>query len=172
MLDYQKLWVEALGVIEKEVSPANFGTWFKNTRIARENEGVVYIGVPNLFVKDWLYQKYHKMILRSVRLLLPEVRAVEYSIVKNEPLPAPLATQNTFQPQPPLQELYTNKEDGAERKLAWRQISEPSSSPSAVCAKPRTNDKFCYSELCRTSRYQWPKPLPLHSRHQWSHHAC
>jgi chromosomal replication initiator protein len=112
MLDYQKLWVEALGVIEKEVSPANFGTWFKNTRIARENEGVVYIGVPNLFVKDWLYQKYHKMILRSVRLLLPEVRAVEYSIVKNEPLPTPLATQNTFQPQPPLQELYTNKEDG------------------------------------------------------------
>ncbi|MBI2023266.1 chromosomal replication initiator protein DnaA [Candidatus Giovannonibacteria bacterium] len=79
----EELWNKALAEIELSVSRANFATWFKNTNIVNNSEGVVTIGVPNGFVKEWLENKYHKFVLKSIRSLLPEVRVVEYSIVSS-----------------------------------------------------------------------------------------
>ena len=58
-MDTKQLWKNCLIEIETGVSKANFSTWFKNTSILREEEGVVYVGVPNEFVRDWLKNKYH-----------------------------------------------------------------------------------------------------------------
>mgnify|MGYP001614610200 CR=1 FL=1 len=58
--DTKRLWEGALTEIELAVSKANFTTWFKDTAISRVEEGVVYLSVPNTFVKDWLLNKYHK----------------------------------------------------------------------------------------------------------------
>jgi chromosomal replication initiator protein len=71
--------------IETEVSKANFSTWFKNTSLAKEEGGTVYIGVPNEFVKDWLSNKFHKTIMRVLRNAWEHTRAVEYMVVKNLP---------------------------------------------------------------------------------------
>ena len=76
MPDTKQLWESALTDIELAVSKANFTTWFKDTFIARLEDGVVQLSVPNTFVKDWLYNKYHKFILRSLRTLSGEVRGV------------------------------------------------------------------------------------------------
>lgn len=115
MLDYKTLWHNALVEIELEVSRANFGTWFRNTKIVKEDGGVVHLGVPNAFVKDWLFKKYHKSILRSLRNLFPETRAVEYVITKLESEgdnPKPANSQAALvSPQLNLTELYTNRED-------------------------------------------------------------
>ncbi len=59
MNDYSKMWQTALIEIENDVSQANFSTWFKETKILRETEGVVYLGVPNSFTQEWLYKKHH-----------------------------------------------------------------------------------------------------------------
>ncbi len=82
-MDYEKLWKDALVEIELGVSRANFVTWFKNTSIAKEESGIVFINVPNTFVKEWLSGKYHKFILRAINNLYPSVRNIEYTI---EPL--------------------------------------------------------------------------------------
>ena len=41
----QELWKAALGEIELELSKANFLTWFKNTAIADQKEGVITVSV-------------------------------------------------------------------------------------------------------------------------------
>ncbi len=76
----EELWNRALSEIELAVSRANFATWFKDTHILDHKEGTVTIAVPNGFAKEWLENKYHKFILKSIRTLIPEVRAVNYSI--------------------------------------------------------------------------------------------
>ena len=41
---------------------------------------MVYLGVPSQFARDWLSTKFHKDIIRSLRLLSESVRNVEYVI--------------------------------------------------------------------------------------------
>ena len=80
-MNNQELWSRALSEIELSVSRANFATWFKDTHIIEHNEGIVTVGVPNGFSKEWLEKKYHKFILKSIRGLIPEVRSISYNII-------------------------------------------------------------------------------------------
>lgn len=78
--DYKKLWGGALAEIELGVSRANFATWFKDTDIASEKNGTIFLSVPNTFVKEWLSSKYHKLILKVMHTMHPPVRNIEYII--------------------------------------------------------------------------------------------
>src|SRR3989344_7148246 len=76
----EELWSDALSEIEIAVSRANFATWFKDTAILDNAEGVVTIAVPNGFAKEWLENKYHKFILKSIREKNSDVRSIQYTI--------------------------------------------------------------------------------------------
>lgn len=82
-MNTRELWQSALAEIELSLSRANYSTWFKNTTIIKFDEGTIYLGVPNEFVKDWLTTKYHSFILKTLRDLNEHVRTVEYCITKN-----------------------------------------------------------------------------------------
>ncbi len=114
-MDHKKLWDSALAEIELEVSKATFNTWFKDTAITSEEEGVVFLNVPNTFVKDWLANKYHRLILKTLRNFSDHVRAVEYTISKDEVRKKTAPLEQKSAPAPtaelPLHELYINKDD-------------------------------------------------------------
>jgi len=82
-MELNELWKAALGEIELQISRANFKTWLQNTSIADKRGGVVTIAVPNSFTKEWLENKYHKFILRSLRNLESEIKEVNYQIKQN-----------------------------------------------------------------------------------------
>lgn len=111
-MDYQQLWSSALSQIELELSRVNFNTWFKNTRIVDYKDGDVTIGVPNEFVKDWLNQKYHKFILRILRSVHEGVRSVSFSVVKPDVLQKKSQNITVINQTLPLNDLYSNKDDG------------------------------------------------------------
>lgn len=79
-VEKDQLWEKALAEIELSISRPNFLTWFQNTNIADQNNDVVVLNVPNTFVKEWLANKYHKIIIKALRALSPAVRNVEYII--------------------------------------------------------------------------------------------
>jgi len=66
-MEKNQLWQAALGELELSLSKANFTTWFKNTFITSYEDGKVVIGVPNMFTKTWLENKYHKELLKALR---------------------------------------------------------------------------------------------------------
>ena len=76
----QELWQAALGEIELNLSKANFITWFKSTGILEKKDGLATVGVPNGFSKEWLSNKYQKLILKSLRNLSPDVKNVDFVI--------------------------------------------------------------------------------------------
>ena len=114
MIDAKELWKNCLVEIEVEVSKANFSTWFKNTSIIKEDSGTIFIGVPNEFVRDWLQNKYHKLITKTVANFFDTMRGVEYAITKIEGTPKDIQiqTNDSFtNKELPLKDLYINKED-------------------------------------------------------------
>jgi chromosomal replication initiator protein len=112
-MDTKQLWKNCLLEIEAGVSKANFSTWFKNTSILKEDSGVVYIGVPNEFVRDWLKNKYHKLITKTIADTYENMRAVEYTISKVEAVKQELPETNDvyIKQELPLRDLYINPED-------------------------------------------------------------
>ena len=113
-MDTKQLWKNCLAEIEMGISKANFSTWFKNTSILREEVGIVYIGVPNEFVRDWLKNKYHKLITKTIANTYENMRAVEYTITKMEPNKQEIVkiTNETYlNKELPLKDLYVNPED-------------------------------------------------------------
>ncbi len=114
MNNHVELWERALVDIELAVSRANFSTWFNETYILKNEEGVIYLGVPNSFIQEWLYKKFHNTILKTLRQLNEQVRALEYVIVKDsdkkkteEKNKAQVSSTISM----PLQDFYINKDD-------------------------------------------------------------
>ena len=117
-----KLWLAVLSEIELSISKANFNMWFKDTFISKQEEGTVYIGVPNVFVKDWLINKYHKNILKSLRDFGDHIHAIEYLVIKSEnkketqkDIPSKHATPDEL----PLQDFYITKDDNLNSKYTF-----------------------------------------------------
>ncbi|MEK7160617.1 MAG: chromosomal replication initiator protein DnaA [Patescibacteria group bacterium] len=76
----EQLWQAALGEIELSISRANFITWFRDTGIIKSKEGLVTVGVPNGFCKEWLENKYNKIILKALRNLQAEIKDLKFII--------------------------------------------------------------------------------------------
>ena len=114
MDDSSKLWQTALAEIETSISQANFSTWFKKTEIVREQDGVIYLGVPNSFTQEWLYKKFHNSILRILRQINNKIRALEYIVTREADAKKDSAKKildATPNMSMPLQDFYINKED-------------------------------------------------------------
>jgi chromosomal replication initiator protein len=111
-MNTKQLWKNCLAEIETGISKANFSTWFKNTSIIKEEVGIIYIGVPNEFVRDWLMNKYHKLITKTIADEYENMRAVEYVITKIENTNQEVVTiRETLEKELPLRDLYINPED-------------------------------------------------------------
>ena len=112
-MNTKQLWKNCLTEIEVGLSKANFSTWFKNTSIVKEDTGVIYIGVPNEFVRDWLMHKYHKLITKTIADAYESMRAVEYIITKieNNKDESPVINEPYVNKELPLKDLYISPED-------------------------------------------------------------
>ncbi len=108
MLNNAQLWEKTLFELERELSRANFSTWFKNTAIVKQEDGLVVVGVPNEFVKDWLQNKFHKTILRSLRNLSENIRGIEYTVCKIEDPKKEQRVVELVKPTAPTAELPLN----------------------------------------------------------------
>ncbi len=83
-MNLNQLWQSVLGTIELEISKPNFVTWFKNTKLVEKQEGIALISLPNSFAKEWVENKYNKLILASLRNLDDTTKKIEY-VVENQP---------------------------------------------------------------------------------------
>jgi len=113
-MDEKSLWQAVLGELEVSLSKASFTTWFRETFIHSFSNGVVVIGVPDAFHKEWLQNKYHEQILKTLNKLSPtKIKEVRYQIVTKKefplkPKPAPSSAalkKETIEPS--LNPFYT-----------------------------------------------------------------
>lgn len=112
--DPHELWEYLLTQVELSVSAANFNTWFQQPCITKIEDGVVYIGVPSLFFRDWYLKKFNTLLLKILRGISYEIRNIEYVIVKDSGRKAKETRRSAPvapTPELPLNEFYVNKSD-------------------------------------------------------------
>lgn len=93
-MEKQELWQAALAKIELDLSRPNFLTWFQQTGIMDIENGAVTVFVPNAFAKEWLQNKYHKIILHTLRELENSIKDINYIIIKPDHLKSQTATRD------------------------------------------------------------------------------
>lgn len=108
----EDLWKAVLGQMELSISRANFITWFKNTNIISNQDGVVTIGVPNGFAKEWLENKYNLFILRALKGLKSDVQSI-HCIIAPEKIASPLQNR---EPQKNIDAVRAPENSGFVRK--------------------------------------------------------
>ncbi len=74
------LWQAVLGEIELSVSRASYVTWFKNTRLIRQTDEVLVVGVPNVFIKQQLERKFNQLVVDTLKKNGVEPDRIEYKI--------------------------------------------------------------------------------------------
>jgi len=79
-MDNNSLWESVLAQMQLHISRANFATWFQNTKIAQIDADRVVISVPNAFSKEWLSNKYYKLMLKTIRETDGNIKELEFKI--------------------------------------------------------------------------------------------
>ena len=145
-MNLNDLWQGVLGEIEIQLSRPDFLTWLKNSRLIdkidkKEGDGTVLVGLPNNFAKEWVKNRYHKLILGSLRNLDSSIRAVEY-IVECPPQQnltktkkgANLETVTETENQKPLIELKIDPESNLNPRYTLKSFIVGSSNELAYAA--------------------------------------
>lgn len=94
-MNHDELWQAVLGDLEVQISRTNFLTWFKQSKILdhKSGDGVVLVGLPNNFAKEWVKNRYHKIILGSLRNINASIKNVEYTVVHSTTAVVPQQTK-------------------------------------------------------------------------------
>jgi len=112
-LDTKQLWENTLTNIELSISPASFKMWLGETHVVRVEDGVVYVGVPNQLTKEWVSERFGKLVLKTIRGFVDTVRSVEYVVsresARKQPEKVTLESKN--ESELPLAEYYINRSD-------------------------------------------------------------
>jgi len=80
----EQIWQSALGEIEVQISRPNFITWFKNSRFLHRKGNAACIGLPNNFAKEWIENKYAKVVLGALRALEESITKVDFVVVSSK----------------------------------------------------------------------------------------
>jgi len=101
----EELWKSVLGEIELHISRPNFLTWLKQSHLMQKDDknGVVLVGLPNNFAKEWVQGRYHKLILGSLRSLDGSIKSVDYVVTSSDTAPLPVAAASRVRAEAPVQ---------------------------------------------------------------------
>lgn len=111
-LDTKQLWENTLTSIELSIPLASFKMWFGETHIVRVEDGTLLVGVPNQLTREWLSERFGRLILKTVRDYLDTVRVVEYVVSRQESKRTSERIPATRpEPELPLNDYYINRSD-------------------------------------------------------------
>jgi len=127
------LWKKILGSIELQVSKPNFITWIKNSVLIEKKDGCFVIALPNNFAKEWVENKYSKLILNICREEDPSVKKIEF-IVDNKYFTNPVSKKIDIIEEKTLLDLRVDPETGLNPKYSLKSFVVGSSNELAYNA--------------------------------------
>lgn len=83
-MDNQILWQSVINSLENKFSKTNLITWFQDVSIEKNSEEQIIISVPNIFVKEWLKNKFEKDLIKAFQTFLPNVKIIKYKILNKK----------------------------------------------------------------------------------------
>ncbi len=147
-----ELWQSVLAQMQFHISKANFATWFQNTEIISREEEKIIISVPNAFSKEWLSNKYNKLILKTLHDIDDSIKDLEFIIkpqtTKNSPLKI-IESEKPEEIQLKFDEFKINKETNLNPRYTFNSFVVGSFNELAHAAALAVSDNpgFTYNPL-------------------------
>jgi len=110
-MDNSLLWQSVLANLEGKLSKPTFATWFRNTTIKKIKTSEVILAVPNIFVREWLQNKFNKELLLSLRQFSPKIKKIKYVVLNQEGANSQKVGRKNDLAQPKI-EFYQNRLSG------------------------------------------------------------
>jgi len=123
------VWLQILKQVESEVKRPHFLTWFQNTGILSFHDGLLIVGVPNIFAKDWLENKLSGQLMVAIQKVYPEVKEVMFEVDPSLSIPEDSRSVD-------VNKMF-NKDSKKSRKLPGRQEVKLLEGISSKCLNPR-----------------------------------
>ncbi len=79
-----QMWQTALGQLQMQMTRATFDTWVRQTSVLSYEDGMFFIGVHNGYAKDWLENRLHALISRTLSDIVGHSVQVRF-VVWNKP---------------------------------------------------------------------------------------
>jgi chromosomal replication initiator protein len=76
----KEIWEAALGELQLQVNKPNYDTWLKDTTGISYQGDIFVVGVPNVFVAEWLKNRLYSLIKRTVTSITGKTIQVEFEI--------------------------------------------------------------------------------------------
>ncbi len=77
-------WKATLGELELQMTKATFNTWLKDARLLACDEDEYVVGVRNDYAKDWLSNRLHNTIVRTLTTIVGKPVAVRFVVWSDE----------------------------------------------------------------------------------------
>lgn len=77
-------WKATLGELELQMTKATFNTWLKDARLLAKEENEFVIGVRNDYAKDWLENRLHDTILRTLTAISRRPATIRFVVWSDE----------------------------------------------------------------------------------------
>jgi chromosomal replication initiator protein len=85
-------WQATLGELELQMTRATFNTWLKDARLLACNDGEYVIGVRNDYAKDWLENRLHDTIIRTLAAITGQENSIRFVVWSDELITPPPQT--------------------------------------------------------------------------------
>jgi chromosomal replication initiator protein len=84
MQNPQKIWQAALGELELQMTRATYNTWIRPVSAISYDQDTFVLGTPNGYIKDWLENRLHTPIQRTLSGILGQDVAVQIIVWADE----------------------------------------------------------------------------------------
>ena len=138
MQDVKGLWQSVLGELEVSVTRAHFSTWLKPTYIISSEDGHVVVGVPNIFNKQWMENKYHAQVKTALSKLDNGIRTIEYKVVGKA---GNVGLTTETPPTRPQKRVETPRSELAPRRAQQTQL------PTAAANHSNLNPRYTFESF-------------------------
>src|SRR5262245_15707647 len=95
------IWPEIRDKLEKQTTPQQFATWFRNLALEEVTDLKVVFSVPSRFHRDWIVTYYREHVEKAVAGALGDARPIHIDVLQRDPaVAAPPRSQRRPAPPP------------------------------------------------------------------------
>ncbi len=81
LMDHKTIWNNCLRIIEDNINPSSFKTWFNPIEPLKLENNILTIQVPSQFFYEWLEEHYVALLKKTIKKELGQDGRLEYSII-------------------------------------------------------------------------------------------
>ena len=83
-MNAEQAWQAVIGQLQMEMPRASFDTWVRDTHLLSYEDGVVIVGVRNIYTRDWLENRLESTVSRLLAGMLNRTVEVRFDVSDNE----------------------------------------------------------------------------------------